>query len=110
MDQKIYALFEKGKIFLKDLKRVDLSQISAKRSLQAYLGINLKGFYQIVFIRNAKSRLLVKEAREIDEICAKCEEIAQTRITKRAIFFNSAICSKSSEFLKQNGWTCYDFM
>ncbi|EJP75584.1 MULTISPECIES: hypothetical protein [Campylobacter] len=110
MNPKIWPLFEARKILLKDLKSVDLGEFCKRRTLSACLGVDTKGFYEIVFLREAKSRLLLKEAREIDEICAKIEQKFQTAIKKRVLFYNSEICSKSLEMLKQNGWRCYDFV
>ena len=110
MNPKIWPLFEARKILLKDLKSVDLGEFCKRRTLSAYLGVDIKGFYEIVFLREAKSRLLLKEAHEIDEICAKIEQKFQTAIKKRVLFYSSEICSKSLEMLKQNGWRCYDFV
>lgn len=109
MNQKIWELFEAKKILLRDLKRLDLSEFTKKRSLEAFFGVDTKNFYEIV-LRSAKSRLLVKEASEIDEICAKFEEKFQTKIKKRVIFYNSQICSKSLKYFKEQGWSCYDFV
>ncbi|MEH1010086.1 hypothetical protein QM027_03345 [Campylobacter concisus] len=71
MNQKIWELFEAKKILLRDLKRLDLSEFTKKRSLEAFFGVDTKNFYEIVFLRSAKSRLLLKEASEINEICTK---------------------------------------
>ncbi|MCD8213368.1 MAG: hypothetical protein LUC34_04905 [Campylobacter sp.] len=110
MNQKIWALFEERRILLKNLKILEISEFCKKRSLTAYLGVDKNSFYEIVFIRDAKSRLLLKEAAQINEICAKFEQKFQTVIKKRVIFYNSQICSKSLDTLRQNGWRCYDFV
>lgn len=110
MNQKIWELFEAKKILLRDLKRLDLSEFTKKRSLEAFFGVDTKNFYEIVFLRNAKSRLLLKEAGEINEICTKFEEKFQIKIKKRVILYNSQICSKSLNYFKEQGWSCYDFV
>ncbi|MEH1010087.1 hypothetical protein QM027_03350 [Campylobacter concisus] len=38
------------------------------------------------------------------------EEKFQTKIKKRVIFYNSQICSKSLNYFKEQGWSCYDFV
>ena len=49
MNQKIWGLFEAKKILLRDLKRLDLSEFTKKRSLEAFFGVDTKNFYEIVF-------------------------------------------------------------
>lgn len=110
MSSQIYELFKARKIFLKNLQCVDLAEICKKRSIKAYFGVRLDEFYELILIRNAKSRLLKKEVEELNEICGKIEAKFQTAIKKRTLFYNSQICSKSLEFLKANGWRCYDFV
>ncbi|MBE2985122.1 hypothetical protein CCAL9344_07350 [Campylobacter sp. RM9344] len=110
MNQKICELFEDKKILLRDLRRVDLSEFCKKRLFEAYFGVDTKGYYEIVFIRYAKSRLLKKEALEICELCKRIETKFDTSIRKRTLFFSSQICSKSLEIFKQDGWRTYDFV
>ena len=78
-----------------------LANLPRKRSLEAFFGVDTKNFYEIVFLRSAKSRLLVKEASEIDEICAKFEEKFQTKIKKRVIFYNSTNLLKVPKLLQR---------
>ena len=99
------SFLQNGKI-----THVKTSEFTKKRSLEAFFGVDTKNFYEIVFLRSAKSRLLLKEASEINEICTKFEEKLQTKIKKRVIFYNSQICSKSLNYFKEEGWSCYDFV
>ena len=64
MNQKIWELFEAKKILLRDLKRLELSEFTKKRSLEAFFGVYTKKFYEIVFLRIANIRLILKEASE----------------------------------------------
>ncbi|MBR8462419.1 hypothetical protein KDD93_00900 [Campylobacter sp. faydin G-24] len=110
MNKRLCELFEKRQILLKNLQNLDVSEFSKKRSLALYFGVDTKSFYTLVCVRDAKSRLLLKEALKIDEICQKCEVKFNTTIKKRVLFYNSQICSKSLEILNKNGWRCYDFV
>ena len=47
MNQKIWELFEAKKILLRDLKRLDLSEFTKKRSLEAFFGVDTKNFYEV---------------------------------------------------------------
>lgn len=110
MDQKVVELFSDKKILLRNLQHVELGKITKIRTLDCYFGINLKSFYQIVFIRNAKSRLIKKDAINLNQIVAILEQNFDTAIKKRTLFYSSEICSKAKNELKNTGWTCYDFV
>lgn len=104
MSSEIYKIFEAHNLVLKDLKQIDLSEFSKKKTLKSAIGIDTKGFYTIVFIREAKSRFLKKEFEDIVEICQKIEEKLGLKIKKRVIFYGSQICSKTQNLIKESGW------
>ena len=54
MNQKIWELFEAKKILLRDLKRLELSEFTKKRSLEAFFGVDTKNFKEIVFLISSK--------------------------------------------------------
>lgn len=104
MSSEIYKIFEAHNLVLKDLKQIDLSEFSKKKTLKSAIGIDTKGFYTIVFIREAKSRFLKKEFEDIVKICRKIEEKLGLKIKKRVIFYGSQICSKTQNLIKESGW------
>lgn len=110
MDAKTLKIFESNKILLKNLKTLEIAEFSKSRVLSGYFGIDLKGFYNIIFIRAAKSRFLLKDAISLNELCKKYEEKFNTNIKKRMFFYNSQICSKAINELKNTSWKCHDFM
>lgn len=109
MRAEIYKIFETHNIALKNLKEIDLREFSSKRTLECDLGIDVKGFYTIVFIRSAKSRFLRKEFEQISQICSQVEAKFDVKIKKRVIFYSSQICSKTENLIKESGWK-YDAM
>ena len=75
MNQKIWELFEAKKILLKDIKALNTSEFSTKKTLDIFWGVDNKSFYNLVLLRTAKSRLLRKEALELEEISKNRDEI-----------------------------------
>ena len=110
MNQKIWELFEAKKILLKDIKALNTSEFSTKKTLDIFWGVDNKKFYNLIFLRKAKSRLLRKEALELEEISKKIEATFQINLRKKTIFYSSEICSKALKELQDNNWRCYDFV
>ena len=106
MNNQICELFEEQKLLFKKLETLD----SKKRSFEAFLGVDMKGFYTLIFVRRAKSKLLSKELDELNQICGSIESEREHAIKKRILFFNSAICSKILKNESAAGWKFYDFM
>ncbi|MDO5046324.1 hypothetical protein [Campylobacter sp.] len=104
MRAEIYKIFEAYNIALKDLKEVDLSEFSGKRTLKCVVGVDIKGFYTIVFIRSAKSRFLKKEFEDIVQIYSKIQTKLGINIKKPIIFYTSEICSKTKNLMQELGW------
>lgn len=110
MSEKIFSLLGERKLLLNGFEQISLANFTRSRTLKAYLGVDMKQFYTLVFLREAKSRLLAKEASVLNEICAQIELAREHAIKKRVLFFDSQICSKARTKLEDGGWKCYGFM
>lgn len=109
MRSEIYKIFQARNIALRDLKEIDLNKFTTKRTLECIIGIDIKGFYNIVFIRSAKSRFLKKEFENILEIRSKIQADLGISFKKQTIFYSSEICSKTKKLMEEAGFK-YDFM
>ncbi len=107
--QEIYQVLEAKKIVLKNLSWTQLDKFTKKKTLAALMGIDMKGFYTLLFFRSAKARFLSKEFEAIDEIASKIAEQTGINFKKKAIFYSSDICSKTVNLMKENGYK-YDSM
>ena len=107
--QEIYQVLEAKKIVLKNLSWTQLDKFTKKKTLAALMGIDMKGFYTLLFFRSAKARFLSKEFEAIDEIASKIVEQTGINFKKKAIFYRSDICSKTANLMKENGYK-YDSM
>ena len=104
--QEIYQVLEAKKIILKNLSWIKLDKFTKKKTLT---GVDMKGFYTLLFFRSAKARFLSKEFEAIDEIAGKIAEQTGVNFKKKAIFYSSDICSKTANLMKENGYK-HDFM
>ena len=102
--QEIYQVLEAKKIILKNLSWVELDKFTKKKTLVALTGVDMKGFYMLLFFRSAKARFLSKEFEAIDEIAGKIAEQTGVNFKKKAIFYSSDICSKTANLMKENGY------
>ena len=109
MRADVYKIFENKKIVLKDLKEIDLKEFTKKITLRCFEGIDAKGFYNIIFIREAKSRFLKNEFEDILKIYSAIEAKLKINFKKRTLFYNSDICSKTRTLMEEANFK-YDFM
>ena len=102
--QEIYQVLEAKKIILKNISWVELDKFTKKKTLIALTGVDMKGFYVLLFFRSAKARFLSKEFEAIDEMAGKIAEQTGVNFKKKAIFYSSDICSKTANLMKENGY------
>ena len=82
----------------------ELDKFTKKKTLVALTGVDMKGFYTLLFFRSAKARFLSKEFETINEIAGKIAEQTGVNFKKKAIFYSSDICSKTANLMKENGY------
>lgn len=102
----IYELLNSNKILLPKLGAIDISGITKKRTIKAWLGVDTKDFYTLIIIRQSKSRLLSKEAIEIEQLRQQISTQKGHAIKKVVLFYSSQACSKALELLSQNQFKC----
>lgn len=102
----IYELLNSQNILLPKLSALDISSLSSKRTLKAWLGVDTKEYYTLIFLRSAKARLLKKEADELSELSSLIATKQGHAIKKIVLFYHSQACSKAIKSLKELGWCC----
>ena len=91
-------------ILCKSLHRIIPKEIGSRKKIEIYLGVNLKGFYCLIFKLKKKSRVLQKEAKELMLLHEKIETYKETKIVKKYIWIDAPLCSKAKVLLEENGW------
>jgi hypothetical protein len=93
--KEIVDILRKNKIICKKLKKINLN---TRKKVNAYLGVNLKDEYCIVFEILKKSKFLSKDYEEL----LKFLPDINFRYKKKILILNSSICSKVKE--KMRDW------
>lgn len=109
MNQHIYGLLNAHKILLPKFAALDIPLLRKKRSLRAWLGVDMSGYYVLVLLRNASSRLLVKEALLFVDAKNEVEEIRQHSVKRLIFFYKGQACSKALKLLSQEGFKCIGY-
>lgn len=101
---KFYDFCISQNLIFKKIEEISLKEIGIRKRINCFLAVDEKSFYVLIIQRNAKSRLLLKEALELDEIYKKIELAKGHSIKRKNLFYNSLICSKAKNFFKENNW------
>lgn len=109
MDQISRLLVEKG-LLLKKFQTINIKNITKSRSYSVYFGVDMKSNCTVVFVRNAKSRFVQKDATALLSLCDDILQKEAKIVRQRVFFYNSQICSKSLKILKDKHWRVYAFV
>ena len=100
----IVEYFGKQGVFFRSLVPVDLKKLGTRKKLSLYLGVDMRGYYMMIILIKKKSRILSKEAQELMILHTKLEQKIDTKITKKTLLLEAAICSKAKTILENEGW------
>jgi hypothetical protein len=91
--KEVVDILRKNNIVCKKLQKLNLN---TRKKINAYLGVNLKDEYCIVFEIFKKSRFLIKDYEEL----LKFLPDINFRYKKKILILHSPICSKVKEQMK----------
>jgi len=93
------------KLFDKNIILKELTDITPKtrKKIKVYIGVDMKNYYYLLVELNTKSKVLLKNVKEMINFVTPLSDI-NFRNNKKIVFLESQICSKAKEFLKNNGW------
>jgi hypothetical protein len=92
--KEVVDILRKNNIVCKKLERVNLN---TRKKINAYLGVNLKNEYCVVFEIFKKSRFLNKDYEELLKFLPNIN----FRYKKKILILHSPICSKVKEKMKK---------
>lgn len=110
MNDKINELLVKYEILLKNFRTIETGNFTKKRSLSIFFGVDLSQFRTLLYLRDAKSRFVSKDAISLIEIDKKVQSSENKIVKKKILFLSSALCSKAAKILNENGFMIYDFV
>jgi cytidylate kinase len=103
MKQIVEKLLERGLIF-KSLKEITPKELNSRKRVHIYLGVDKKDYYHIIIEIEKKSRILIKESKEFQELHSRLESFIESKITKKHIYIQAPLCSKAKAYLEESGW------
>ena len=103
--------FNEKNILFKDIEAIEPKILESRKKIKIFCATGIDKNYYAIFIFNAKSRFLKKNAEELILLCGKLADYKGHNFKKKILLIGSPLCSKAKEFLKQNEWSVKnDFM
>jgi len=103
--KNIVELLQQKHMVFKSLKEIAPKEIGSRKKVGLYIGVDLKGYYNLVMQIEKRSRILQKEAGEFMVLHEKLEHYIDAKITKKHLLIMKApLCSKAKALLEENGW------
>jgi hypothetical protein len=97
------------KLLFKKLHTVDKKSLQTRKKIDIYLGVDTKGYYNVIISQTKSSRILANEVMQINALVQKLESLHQIVIKKRHYLYDAPVCSKAVRKFKELGWKIYDF-
>ncbi|MEA1914652.1 MAG: hypothetical protein U9N30_04970 [Campylobacterota bacterium] len=95
----------------KQISAVDPKVLNSRKKLLIYDAIGIDKNYYAIFIIDAKSRFLRKNAQELDLLLSKLIDVKGHNYKKKMLLIGSPLCSKAKILLEEQGWSvAIDFM
>lgn len=102
--KEIVDYLQKKQIIFKTLSEITPKELSSRKKVEIYLGVDLKGFYADIMVLEKKSRVLRKEVGDLMDLHERVEKYIDSTIKKRYIIIRAPLCSKAKALLEENQW------
>ncbi len=100
----IVDFFSPKGIIFKSLKKIETKALGTRKKIDIYLGVDMEGYFIDIMQLEKKSRVLLKEAGEIDALHTKLETYNGSVIKNKEIIIKAPLCSKAKKFLESKQW------
>ncbi len=106
--KSIVEFFAAKKVLFKELQKIQKENFGIKKRIDIYEGVDTKNFYILVVVLKRKSRVLVKDAMQLEEIVQTLSK--ERTFKKKFLLVGAPLCSKAKTYLESVGWKIYDFV
>ncbi len=103
--KEVTKYFLNKNILFEDLRQVSLKDLNTKKAIEIYSGVSLDKYYYAIFVLKAKSRFVLKSAKDLDVLYARLCILEGHNFKKRYLLISSPICQKAKTFLKDLKWS-----
>lgn len=103
--------FNQKNILFKTIEKIEPKALGSRKKMEIYTATGIDKNYYAIFIVDAKSRFLRKNAQELLELLYKLADLQGHNFKKPTLLISSPLCSKAKAFLEEEKWSVYsDFM
>jgi hypothetical protein len=106
MKELVEHLASRG-IVCRRLERVEPKKLGTRKRVEIYRGIETDDYYCLVLVLRKKSRILQKEAEELEELHRRLEEKMGAKIKRSYLLYDAPFCSKAAAWLRERGWRIF---
>ncbi len=107
MKALVERLMAHGYLF-KSLTPIAPKALGSRKRIAIYLGVDTEGFYAALFHLAKKSRVLRKEAGEIEALYDALVSYNGAHIPRKIILIDAPLCSKAKALLEERGWKVWN--
>lgn len=109
--KKLTNYFLNKTILFKSIEETKVKELNSRKKIEIYCATSIKKQFFAIFIINAKSRFLLKNAQDLVQMERELAQYKDHNFKKRYLLISSPLCSKAKAFLKENKWSVQiDFM
>lgn len=109
--KELTGYFLKKNILFKNIKQIDIKKLNSRKKMEIYTATSTKREFYCIFISNAKSRFLRRNAEELYLLHDSLVYFTGNNFKKKILLISSPLCSKAKEYLEENNWRVeIDFM
>lgn len=115
--KKVYKIKELTKFYLdkeilfKDIKQISPKDLGSRKKIDIFTATSTDKEYYAIFIVEAKSRFLRKNAEDLLLLYSKLVDKQEHNFKRKELLISSPLCSKAKKFLEGEKWRVrVDFM
>lgn len=95
----------------KEIKKIEPKELGSRKKIDIYTATSVNSEYYAIFVLNAKSRFLRKNADDLMQMCETLSSHVGHNFKKKELLISGPLCSKAKAYLKDNSWRVrVDFM
>ncbi|WP_072679933.1 hypothetical protein [Arcobacter sp. LA11] len=92
-------------VLFKEIKEISPKELGSRKKIEIYIATSVKKEFYAIFIIDAKSRFIRKNANDLLELYSKLVDFQEHNFKKKELLISSALCSKAKKFLEENKWS-----
>jgi hypothetical protein len=86
---------------------VEPKKLGSRKRLEIYRGVGTDDYYCMVLVLRKKSRILRREAEELEELHHRLEEKMEAKIKRLYLLYDAPLCSRAAAWLTERGWRIF---